>query len=130
MFYNAKPRVFEKAKIPRENMTASEQKLWQQLKGKKMLNLRFRPQHPVDKFIADFYCHPLKLIIEVDGGIHKSKDQKDYDLNREVELNFWGIKVIRFTNDEVDQNMNLIITQIQSICLERRTELKSPLQGI
>jgi len=130
MFYNAKPRVFEKAKILRENMTASEQKLWQQLKGKKMLNLRFRPQHPVDKFIADFYCHPLKLIIEVDGGIHKSKDQKDYDLNREVELNFWGIKVIRFTNDEVDQNMNLIITQIQSICLERRTELKSPLQGI
>lgn len=76
MFYNAKPHIFEKAKLLRENMTIPEQILWQQLKGKKMLNLRFRPQHPVDRFIADFYCHPIKLVIEVDGGIHKSKRSK------------------------------------------------------
>jgi len=50
-------------------------------KGKKILGLRFRPQHPMDLFIADFYCHPLKF-----GGIHKSKDQKEYDVRREAKL--------------------------------------------
>jgi very-short-patch-repair endonuclease len=118
MFYNAKPHIFEKAKLLRDNMTVSEKKLWEHLKGKKMLNLRFRPQHPIDIFIADFYCHPLKLVIEVDGGIHKSKDQKEYDLNREAELNSWGIKVIRFTNEDVECNIASVISEIERICIE------------
>ena len=75
-------------------MTVAEDRLWEQLKEKKLLGLRFRPQHPIDIFIADFYCHPLKLIIEVDGGIHKSIEQKEYDLGREGELEIWGIRVI------------------------------------
>lgn len=83
-----------------------------------MLNLRFRPQHPIDIFIADFYCHPLRLVIEVDGGIHKSKDQKEYDLNRTAELNYWGIKVIRFTNKEVERNISFVISEIERICIE------------
>ena len=118
MFYNAKPHIFEKAKILRDNMTSSEKRLWEYLRGKKMLNLRFRPQHPIDIFIADFYCHPLKLVIEVDGGIHKSRDQKEYDLNREAELNSWGIKVIRFTNEAVEHNIGFVISEIERICLE------------
>jgi very-short-patch-repair endonuclease len=122
MFYNAKPNIFEKAKILRENMTIPELKLWQLLKGKQMLNLRFRPQHPIDKFIADFYCHPLKLVIEVDGGIHKSRDQREYDINREAELNYWGIKVIRFTNDEIERNINFVKTEIERTCLELSKE--------
>ncbi|MDO9254996.1 MAG: endonuclease domain-containing protein [Bacteroidales bacterium] len=118
MFCNAKPHVFEKAKMLRENMTASEKLLWEHLKGKKMLNLRFRPQHPIDRFIADFYCHPLKLVIEVDGGIHKSRDQKEYDINREAELNSWGIKIIRFTNEEVEHNTAIVISEIERVCVE------------
>ena len=90
MFYNAKPHIFEKAKALRNNMTVSELILWERLKGKQILGLRFRPQHPIDIFIADFYCHPLRLVIEVDGGIHLSKDQKEYDLGREGELEYWG----------------------------------------
>lgn len=95
-----------------------------------MLGLRFKPQHPVDIFIADFYCHPLKLVIEIDGGIHKSIDQREYDIGREAELEHWGIIVIRFTNEEVENNITLIQNKIERICLERRSELKSPLQGI
>lgn len=56
------------------------------MKGKNILRLWFRPQHPIDIFIADFYCHPVRLVIEVDGGIHKSKDQMEYDIGREGEL--------------------------------------------
>ena len=99
MFYGAKAHIFEKAKYLRKNMTQAELQLWEQLKGKKLLGLRFRAQHPIDIFIADFYCHPLKLVVEVDGRIHKTKEQQEYDLGREGELENWGIRVIRFTNE-------------------------------
>ncbi len=123
MFYNAKPHIFEKAKMLRKNMTGAEKILWEQLRGKKLLGLRFRPQHPIDIFIADFYCHPLKLVVEVDGGIHKNKGQQDYDVGREGELENWGIDVIRFTNDEIENNITEVIKEIEQICKERQSEL-------
>lgn len=131
MFYNAKPHIFEKAKALRNNMTDSELTLWEKLKGKQILGLRFRPQHPIDIFIADFYCHPIKLVVEVDGGIHKSKDQKEYDIGRTAELNYWEIKVIRFTNEEIENKINEVIREIEKTCITRQSELaQSPLQGI
>lgn len=131
MFYNAKPHIFEKAKGLRKNMTDSELELWEQLRGKKMLGLRFRPQHPIDIFIADFYCHPIKLVIEIDGEIHISKEQKEYDIGRTAELNYWGIEVIRFTNDEIKKDINSVLKKIKHVCLTRQSEIrKSPLQGI
>jgi len=102
-----------------------------QLKGKKLLKLRFRPQHPIDIFIVDFYCHPLKLVIEVDGGIHKSKEQKEYDIGRTAELNYWGIEVVRFSNDEIEKDMANVIESIKQKCISRQSEIqKSPLQRI
>ena len=130
MFYNAKPQIFERAKMFRKDMTESEEKLWGMLKSRKVLGLRFRPQHPIDIFIADFYCHPLKMVIEVDGGIHNSKDQIEYDIGREAELNEWGIKVIRFSNEEIENDINMVKNQLVEICKRRRSELLSPLQGI
>ena len=128
MFYNAKPHIFEKAKMLRTNMTEAEQKLWENLRGKKVLGLRFRPQHPIDIFIADFYCHVIKLVIEIDGGIHQSKSQKEYDFGREGELENWGLKVIRFTNKEIENEMNRVLEDIKQICLKRKSELlQSPL---
>ena len=103
MFYNAKPIIFERARYLRDHMTSSEQRLWEYLRGKKLFGYRFRAQHPIDIFIADFYCHLLKLVIEVDGEIHKSEDQLEYDIGREADLEKWGIKVVRFTNEEVSQ---------------------------
>ena len=130
MFYNAKPIIFERAKAMRENMTDAEEAVWKLLKSKNMLGLRFKPQHPIDIFIADFYCHQLKLVIEIDGGIHKSKEQKEYDIGRTAELEQWGIKVIRFSNEEVENNIHQIKNEIEQICTERRSELQSPLKGI
>jgi len=125
MFYNAKPHIFEKAKMLRKNMTKAEEILWNQLRRKKLLGLRFRPQHPIDIFIADFYCHTVKLVIEVDGGIHKSSEQKEYDLGREGELENWGIRVIRFTNGEIENNIKQVLKRTEQICEERLSELSS-----
>jgi len=130
MFYNARPIIFERAKAMRENMTQAEKAVWELLKLKIMLGLRFKPQHPIDIFIADFYCHPLKLVIEIEGGIHKSVDQREYDIGREAELEHWGIKVIRFTNEEIENDINHVQNEIERICSERHSELLSPLQGI
>jgi len=131
MFYNAKPHIFEKAKALRNNMTNSELTLWEKLKGKQMLGLRFRPQHPIDIFIADFYCHPIKLVIEIDGGIHKTTEQKEYDIGRTAELNYWGIEVIRFTNEEIENDIDQVIKGIKQTCIKRQSELpQSPLQSL
>jgi len=131
MFYNAKPHIFEKAKALRNNMTNSELTLWEKLKGKQMLGLRFRPQHPIDIFIADFYCHPIKMEIENDSGIHKTSDQKEYDIGRTAELNYWGIEVIRFTNEEIENKINQVIKGIEQTCIKRQSELpQSPLQSL
>ncbi|PKP31948.1 MAG: hypothetical protein CVT99_06995 [Bacteroidetes bacterium HGW-Bacteroidetes-16] len=127
MFYDAKPHIFENAKILRKHMTSSEQKLWNHLRGKQILGLRFRPQHPMDIYIADFYCHPIKLVIEVDGAYHKSVDQKEHDFGREIELNDLGIKVIRYTNEMIENDLDSVITQIKVVCLKRKEEIESPL---
>lgn len=82
------------------------------IKREKILGLRFRPQHPIDIFIADFYCHSLKLVIEIDGGIHKNNKQKKYDIGREAELNDFGIEVIRFTNEKVINHINEVVDEI------------------
>jgi cyclase len=100
MHYGAIPILFEFAKRNRLNPTDAEDYLWEQLSGSK-LGVRFKRQHPIAYFIADFYCHTAKLIIEVDGGYHSIPAQYEYDCNRDFELEELGLKVIRFTNEQV-----------------------------
>lgn len=101
MFYGAQPILFEFAKQLRLNPTVAEEFLWKQLSSVKLKGVRFKRQHPILYFIADFYCHRAKLVIEVDGGYHKIPSQYEYDCNRDQELTVLGLKVIRFTNEEV-----------------------------
>jgi very-short-patch-repair endonuclease len=110
MFFGANSKTFEAASILRKNMTIPEKVLWEKLKDRKLFNTKFRRQHPVSFFIVDFYCHEHKLVIEVDGEIHETN--RDYDLGRTAELNKFGIKVLRFTNDEVFTNIDSIIEKI------------------
>ena len=111
MFYNAKPTIFERAKLLRANMTEAELKLWSYLRNNK-LGVRFKAQHPIDLFIADFYCHQVKLVVEVDGSIHNL--QTDYDEGRTEEIERFGIVVIRFTNDEVIHHIDKVLISIQA----------------
>jgi very-short-patch-repair endonuclease len=119
MFYGADPKTFRAAAILRKNMTLAELILWKKLKVRKNFNTKFRKQHPIDIFIVDFYCHEYKLVIEVDGDVHDNEELSEYDLGRTAELNKFGIRVIRFTNDQIIYNINSVITKI----LETITEL-------
>jgi very-short-patch-repair endonuclease len=112
MWKGAKPDTFSKANTLRNKMTVSEKLLWEKLKGKKLNNYKFRRQHPIQNFIADFYCHELDLIIEIDGEYHNNKEQFEYDKNRTGILNFNGIEVLRFTNFEVKNNVQLVLHKI------------------
>jgi len=111
MFEGASHLIFENAKQLRKNMTDAETVLWMHLK-KGIDGLKIRRQHPIGIYIADFYCHKVKLIIEVDGSIHEKADIKENDEKREIELNNWGYKLVRFTNDEVLKKTENVISNI------------------
>ncbi|HNX56792.1 MAG TPA: endonuclease domain-containing protein [Prolixibacteraceae bacterium] len=100
-YFGATAETKARAAELRKSMTYAEKVLWQQLRNRKMEGLKFRRQHPVNIFILDFYCHEKKLAIEVDGGIHLSEDQREWDENRTFELNEFVITVLRFANEEV-----------------------------
>jgi cyclase len=111
MFNEAHPLVFELARQLRKNMTHAEIVLWNYLKGG-VKSLRFRRQHPVSLYIADFYCHGVRLIIEIDGSIHNRPDVKENDEQREKNLKDWGYKVMRFTNERVMKEADKVVEEI------------------
>jgi very-short-patch-repair endonuclease len=123
MFYGASPIIFKRAIELRNAMTDSEIKLWGLLNKNKILGLRFKAQHPIDRFIADFYCHSLKLVIEIDGGIHNLPKNQEYDIGRTFELEKFEIMVIRFINDQIINNFDNVIEEILKICVERKIAL-------
>jgi len=115
MFYNASPAIHEKAKELRACMTPSEKILWGRLRLLREKGFIFRRQHPMLRFIADFYCHQARLVVEVDGGIHKDMDRAAYDVGRTAEMTAYGVQVIRFTNEQVQQNLDEVICTIEKI---------------
>ena len=112
MFLNASYTIFETAKSLRNNQTNTEKQLWDYLKQKPH-GYNFRRQHPISTYIADFYCHPLKLIIEIDGGYHLKKEEQNYDKNRQEILEGHGIRFLRFTNDEIEKEIKSVIAKIE-----------------
>jgi len=112
IYFGAKPDTLRKASELRKNMTKAEELLWEKLSKKQLQGYKFRRQHPISQFIADFYCHVCKLVIEVDGGYHYNSEQRDYDKGRSEELECFGIKVIRFSNNEIENNIDEVLEQI------------------
>ena len=113
LFKGANPKLFEFSKILRKTQTDAEDIIWQSLRNRKMLGFKFRRQHPLGKYIADFYCFEAKLVIEIDGEIHNQLENKEYDENRSFELEELGITVIRFTNKEVGDNLEKVLNSIK-----------------
>ena len=112
MFYGASAEIFRIAEVLRKNMTPAEVELWEALKGNKLNGAKFRRQHPISQFIVDFYCHKYRLVIELDGSVHDLEDQKERDVGREAMLKDLGLKVIRFSNTKVKNNLNQVLTNI------------------
>jgi isoleucyl-tRNA synthetase/very-short-patch-repair endonuclease len=102
----------EYSKKHRSNPTKAEEKLWNELSGKKLAGYKFRRQHVIDDVIVDFICLRKKVVIEIDGGYHQEEDQRKLDEARTQLLNYRGYKVIRFTNDEVLNDLDEVLHKI------------------
>ena len=107
----------------RSNPTEAEKVLWEIVSGKKMAGFKFRRQHIISKYIADFVCLSEKLIIEVDGLYHQLPENKTSDEERTIELNKLGFEVIRFTNEQVLNETDTVINTLVQRVKQRRSEL-------
>jgi uroporphyrinogen-III synthase len=95
--------------------TRAEKKAWVLLKDRRTLGLKFRRQVPIDRYIVDFYCHEIRLIIEIDGGVHVQPGQVEWDATRDARLEELGYKVLRITNDEVLNHPDCLFQMINAL---------------
>ena len=110
------PTILKRARELRREMTPQERKLWRHLRGKQLYGIKFRRQHPIDRFILDFFSYEHKLAVEIDGHSHYQPDQQEYDQARTEWLAVHGIRVIRFTNRDVDTNLEGVLDGIARVC--------------
>ncbi len=108
------PPILKMAREMRHPQTAAEATLWRALRARN-LGYKFRRQHPIERFIVDFYCAQVKLCIEIDGASHLEKSQERYDVARTQYLEDLGYKVIRFTNDDVRYNIDSVVGEIMRV---------------
>jgi len=99
-------------RIMRHHPTGAEKKLWSHLRNRQVMGAKFRRQHAVGHFIIDFYCHETRLAIEVDGENHAQEYQAEYDNIRTMELESCGVRVLRFWNSEVLNNIGGVLDTI------------------
>jgi very-short-patch-repair endonuclease len=104
------PKIEAAARQLRQQLTPAEARLWGAIRNRQLNGLRFRCQHPVGRFIVDFYCPADRLAIEIDGDIHL--DRIEYDTARTDRLEDYGYRVIRFKNDEVLTNLDRVLNEI------------------
>ena len=106
------PPILQHSRDMRHPLTSAEKKVWDRVRNQQ-LGFKIRRQHPLHRFIVDFYCAQAKLIIEVDGDTHAEPDQADYDQARTIWLEADGYRVIRFQNAEVHKNLEAVLGAIQ-----------------
>lgn len=100
----------------RQESTPAENFLWQQLRNGKLNDLKFKRQHSIGNYIVDFYCASKRLIIEVDGKVHQTKEQREKDQFRDANLMDMGFRVMRFTNEDVLFSIELVKDKILKYC--------------
>jgi very-short-patch-repair endonuclease len=103
----------------RKNPTEAEELLWSKLRGRRLNKLKFRRQQHLKGFILDFYCESARLGVEVDGEIHLEKEQHEYDNQRIKFLAEFGIKILRFTNDQVLNEIQEVLSKISREAVAR-----------
>lgn len=117
----------EFAKQNRKNVTEAEDKLWQEIRNRKIKGCKFRRQHPIAGYIPDFVCLEKKLVVEIDGDYHNEDEQKKYDIARTAWLKENNYRLIRFTNEQVLQQMPAVLEEIGKNLLSE-TNPPSPLE--
>ena len=105
-------KIVHAARQQRRKPTPAEEKLWEALRGRRLAGLKFRRQHPYGWFILDAFCVEHQLEVEVDGGIHTHPAQAEHDAARTEFLEARGIRVLRFSNDEVENHLDEVLKRI------------------
>ena len=96
----------------RKSETEAEMALWARLRNRRLNGAKFRRQHPIGRYIADFYCHEMYLVIELEGSSHDPTDQKEYDAVRIRTLEDAGLTVLKFQNHQVLQDLPAVLDMI------------------
>ena len=104
--------IQERARLMRQNPTRAEKILWQRLRGKQVGGFHFRRQHPIGRFIVDFYCASARLVVEVDGAVHNEPGHAEYDEDRQRFLQASGLRVLRFSNAQVVGETDAVVEVI------------------
>lgn len=119
------PQLLEFAKSMRHTATDSEHLMWQILRAKRFMNLKFRRQHVIKPYIVDFYCHEIGLVVELDGSQHGTDDAIEYDAERTKFLEALGLTVVRYWNHDVVGSrmdmvgrMDVVLEDLWRICSE------------
>lgn len=112
------PKYTPRRQDLRKNSTIPEKRVWEKLR-KEQLGFKFRRQHGIGHYIVDFYCPERKLVIEIDGESHFSDEGKEYDYQRDNYLQGVGLKVLRFTNAQITENLDGVLAVIQGIVNEK-----------
>jgi len=108
--------IQESARLLRKHLTPAEQALWSRLRDRQLAGIKFRRQHPLGPFVADFYCAESRLVVELDGGVHDQMQERD--ANRTVEFEQRGYRVIRFSNARVLHEIEQVLEEIRVACEE------------
>jgi len=116
----------------RANQTNSENFIWEIIRNRKLFGKKFLRQHPIfydmlgkeSFYICDFYCHELKLVIEIDGKIHDYN--KENDKQRDMILSLLGLNVLRIKNKEIKNSISKVIDKIKNLILELENKLTHP----
>lgn len=120
------PQLLEFAKSMRHSATDAENLMWQLLRAKRFMNLKFRRQHVIASFIVDFYCHEIGLVIELDGSQHGTDDGLEYDAERTKFLESLGLRVVRYWNNEVLLETDDVLDDLWKVCLGLKSKNTSP----
>ncbi len=99
----------------RKKQTTAEQIFWELVRNKRFLGLKLRRQHQIGTYIVDFFCPSEKLIIEIDGKIHLGSNQKKKDISRDLYLKELGCKIVRFANDKIYNDIEMVIKTISKL---------------
>ena len=112
------PQLLEFAKSMRHTATDAENLMWQILRAKRFMNLKFRRQHVIKPYIVDFYCHEIGLVVELDGSQHALPEHQLYDAKRTEFLEALGLTVLRYWNHDVLGQMDVVLEDLWNVCFE------------
>jgi very-short-patch-repair endonuclease len=122
-----RPELTELAREFRNNPTRTEKILWARLKGKKVLGYDFHRQKPIGYYIVDFFCPRLMLVIEIDGSVHDTQYAMLKDEKRQDSIEDFGVRFLRFTNSEIENNVDVVVMEIEAWIKRNRVKLTLPL---